>query len=46
MNYPKLIFFLRPNQAWFLYHVLRFVPGQTAGELRQTLGNLLKMLPK
>jgi hypothetical protein len=46
-NHPNRLFFtLSINQAWFLYHVLRFVPGKSAGGLRKTLGDLLKAMPK
>lgn len=46
MNYPKVFLYLSAGQAWWLYQVLRFIPGQTARNLRKTLGDLLKMLPK
>jgi hypothetical protein len=46
MEFPKVIMMLSSKQAWFLYYLLKVVPGGTAKGLRTSLGNLLKTLPK
>lgn len=46
MQFPKVILMLSSKQAWFLYYVLKVIPGGTAKGLRTSLGNLLKALPQ
>ncbi|HXV44664.1 MAG TPA: hypothetical protein VEC96_16505 [Anaerolineae bacterium] len=44
MQFPKIILMLSSKQAWFLYFLLKVVPGQTAQALRKNLGNLLEAM--
>lgn len=46
MQFPKVIMMISSKQAWFLYYLLKVVPGGTAKELRASLGHLLEALPK
>jgi hypothetical protein len=46
MPFPKIILMLNSKQAWFLYYLLKVVPGGTAKGLRTSLGDLLKALPQ
>lgn len=41
MEFPRVILMLSQKQAWFLYYLLKVVPGKTALELRRNLGKLL-----
>jgi hypothetical protein len=41
MQFPKIILMLSSKQAWFLYFLLKVVPGKSSQELRKNLGNLL-----
>ena len=45
MEFPRVIMMMSSKQAWFLYYLLKVVPGKSAKELRSSLGNLLKALP-
>lgn len=46
MQFPKIFLTLSSKQAWFLYYLLKVVPGRTAKGLRTNLGNLLQALPQ
>ncbi|GIK43803.1 MAG: hypothetical protein BroJett011_76360 [Chloroflexota bacterium] len=46
MQFPRIILMLSSKQAWFLYYLLKVVPGGTAKGLRTSLGDLLQALPK
>ncbi len=46
MQFPRIILMLSSKQAWFLYYLLKVIPGGTAKGLRASLGNLLKALPQ
>lgn len=46
MQFPRVILMLSSKQAWFLYYLLKVIPGATAKGLRISLGNLLKALPQ
>jgi hypothetical protein len=46
MQFPRIILMLSAKQAWFLYYVLKVVPGGTAKQLRTNLGNLLEVMKK
>ncbi|MBE7557332.1 MAG: hypothetical protein HS126_40360 [Anaerolineales bacterium] len=46
MQFPKIFLTLSSKQAWFLYYLLKVVPGGTAKGLRTSLGDLLQALPK
>ncbi|MBE7473165.1 MAG: hypothetical protein HS114_28880 [Anaerolineales bacterium] len=46
MQFPKVILMMSSRQAWFLYYLLKVVPGGTAKQLRTSLGHLLEALPK
>lgn len=44
MTFPRVILMLSSKQAWFLYYLLKVVPGGTAKQLRTNLGNLLEAM--
>lgn len=44
--FPKIILMISSKQAWFLYYLLKVIPGATAKGLRTQLGNLLQALPQ
>lgn len=46
MQFPKVVLMLSSKQAWFLYFLLKVVPGGTARDLRSSLGNLLEAMKK
>ncbi|MCK6625558.1 MAG: hypothetical protein L6R45_10330 [Anaerolineae bacterium] len=46
MQFPKVILLMSSKQAWFLYFILKVIPGKSARELRTSLGNLLEAMPK
>jgi hypothetical protein len=46
MQFPRIILMLNSKQAWFLYYLLKVVPGGTAKGMRTSLGDLLKKLPQ
>lgn len=46
MQFPKVILMLSSKQAWFLYYLLKVVPGGTAKQLRTNLGSLLEVMKK
>lgn len=46
MQFPKVILMLSSRQAWFLYYLLKVIPGGTAKGLRTNLSSLLKALPQ
>jgi hypothetical protein len=44
MQFPKFILLLSTKQAWFLYFLLKVVPGHNARVLRTSLGNILEAM--
>lgn len=46
MQFPRIILMLSSKQAWFLYYLLKVIPGGTAKGLRTSLGDLLRALPQ
>lgn len=46
MEFPRVILMLSSKQAWFLYYLLKVIPGGTAKNLRQQIGGLLEAMKK